>query len=123
AARGVGCATRASLGSEQRLRRLARRCTARLLRTALRGGSLLCGGGRLLSSLCLRDAPLQRVHQVHDRSLGNGLRRRDLATFELRLEHRAQVLAVLAVQLCRIELSDDALHDLPREVLLGLLPL
>ena len=47
---------------------------------------------------------------------GTELRLRDLLAVELRLEHLAQVAAVLADELRRVELADEALHHLLREV-------
>src|SRR5919201_3718954 len=98
-------AARVARGASEALGRLARRLApAAGPRAALRGGSLLSGGslGSGLAAFRLLHAPLERLHQVDDRRLGNGLRFRDLLAVELRLEHLAQVTAVLAMQLQRI---------------------
>src|SRR5947208_2289434 len=66
--------------------------------------------------LRLGDAPLQRLHQVDDGRFGYRLWLRDLLALQLRLEQLAQVAAVLARELRRIELADEAVHDLLREL-------
>src|SRR5436190_11093147 len=120
-ARRWGC----SRSTRDDLRRLARRLAPRAGRAALRGGFLLGGGGfrRGLAAFDLLDAALERLHQVDDRRLRNGLGLRDLLAVELRLEHLAEVTAVLAVELRRIELRNEALHHLLRQLELGVLDL
>ena len=81
----------------------------------LRSG-LLC-----LLLRCLLDRCAQRVHQVDLRRLRCGLRLRDLLAGQLGLEHPAQILAVRAGERLTVELGDEALDHLAREVELGLL--
>src|SRR5207253_11150560 len=73
----------------------------------------------LLASLRRRDARLERLHEVDHRSFGDRLRNRDLLAAKLRLEQCPQVPPVFAAQLRRLELSREALDDLPRELELG----
>ena len=66
----------------------------------------------------------QRLHQVDDRRLLRlRLGHRDLLAGRLRLEHRAQVAAVVALEVVRVELGREARDHLPRELELRLLHL
>src|ERR671925_528686 len=80
---------------------------------------LRAGPGRPALPLDLGDALLERLHEVDDRRLGDGLGPPDLLARELRLEHRPQLAPVLVLELGGVELADEALDHLPRELELG----
>src|SRR4051794_20626149 len=80
--------------------------------------------GLLVARLLRRcDALLERLEQVGDRRLGCRLRRRDGLAGDLRVEHRAELAAVLVLELLGRELAGEARDHLTREVELDRLDL
>src|SRR5262249_33604522 len=119
---------RADRSRRRRSRRCDARAAARAAGNARPGSALARACGRRLarargllrrSGLLrrLRNGRAQSLHQVDDRRLClDGLGRRDLLAGELRLEQLAQVAAIHAVQLLRLEVRDETVDHLLREV-------